>query len=571
MRICDFETGSLGRIASKYLIFLFVVPVGALLLLRLSLSDLYFPLSNGDLLNTYKMQETFWQHRSFSNPKSGYPIGMDTRVWPYLDPLPSALTGIFFLFTNNIILSVNLVFIFSFSICALVVWKISTEIGMSKTWKSLTVIMCVSIPWIPGRVEHFDFTYISLSLLPLAIYLRKSSNNRDIVSMSIAGIACGLTNPYLAVFAALNLTLAGAHYLLTRGIGKKTIQILFGITSCFVGMIASLAISTYGYKGEIFPGFHRSLNESVNLAGYIFVLLSPVEGTQSGVISSVLPSSNLLGIEKEPTMKSNFGSWLLAAAFIVIIVLACRIYMAKLEISNSTETVNKNKKELLYLFLFLIAGNTIFFLKGGIGILLSASGFSFIRSWNRLTPIIQTLIIIAAVFFIQNWTNWGRKFWFRVALSILLISQLQAFTTLSPNPKKQQQIEAQNYVNQISIFVKPPCGILQGPQISYPQNGNYFKMHDYDPFILQLTRNDFEWSYGNPKNSQISSKIQIDEMNNSSLQAKRFCGVSLDTFGTNSDEIYKKLVEIYGEPSVLSSSKRYVFFMVLGESFETTR
>lgn len=571
MRVFEFETGSLVRIASKYIIFLFVIPVGALVLLRLSLSDLYYPLSNGDLLNTYRMQETYWQLKSFNNPNSGYPLGMDTRVWPYLDPLPSALTGIFFLFTNNIILSVNLVFIFSFSICALVVWKITSEIGMSKIWKILTVVMCVSIPWIPGRVEHFDFTYISLSLLPLAIYLRKARNSRDIFSISIAGIACGLTNPYLAVFAALNLTLAGAHNLLTHGLGKKTIQILFGIASCFVGMIASLAISTYGYKGDTFPGFNRSLNESVHLAGYLFVLLSPVEGTKSGFISRVLPSSDLLGIEKEPTMSSNFGSWLLATAFIVILVLACRIYMAKLEISNPTEKVNENKKEQLYLFLFLISGNILFFLKGGIGILLSASGLSFIRSWNRLTPIIQILIIIAAVFFIQNWTSWGGKFWFRVALSILLISQLQAFTTLSPSPKKQQQIEAQNYINQISSFVESSCGILQVPQIPYPQNGNYFKMHDYDPFILQLTRNDFAWSYGNPKNSQSSSKIQINEMNKSSLQAKRFCGVSLDTFGTSSDEIYKKLVEIYGEPIVLSSSKRYVFFKVQGGAFETTR
>ena len=570
MRIRDFNTKPLSRLTPHFLAFLLIIPVGILLLLHLSLGDLHFPLSNGDLLNTYKMQETFWELRSYINPNSGYPLGMDTRVWPYLDPLPSALTGLFYFFTQNIILSVNLVFIFSFSMCAVVVWTISTEIGLTKNWKMLTVLMCLTIPWIPGRVEHFDFTYISLSLLPLSIYIRKESQRKDLFFISIAGIACGLTNPYLAVFATLNLIFAAVHNLLTYGIGRKTIQILFGISSCFIGMILSLGISTYGFRGNIFPGFQRSLSESVNLAGYLFVLLSPVNGTQSGAISKILPSSDLLGIGKEPTMNSNFGSWLLVASFIVIIGIFCRIYMSKLEKTQSNVKRDDIEKERLYLFLILIAGNILFFLKGGFGILLSSSGFSFIRSWNRLTPIIQILMIITAVYFLQNWTNFGRKLWFKIILSILVISQLQAFTTLSPTPQRGQQIEAQNYVNQITSITSSPCAILQVPQIPYPQNGNYFKMHDYDPFIIQLTNNDFDWSYGSPKNSPSDTDLQIDEMDKSGLETLGFCGVSLDKFGTNSDETYKRLIEVYGEPRVHSSSSRYTFFKITKEPIEVT-
>lgn len=568
MRIRDFNTKPLRRLTSHYLVLLFIIPVGILLLLRLSLSDLHFPLSNGDLLNTYKMQETFWQLRSYINPHSGYPLGLDTRVWPYLDPLPSALTGLFYLFTQNIILSVNLVFILSFSMCAFVVWTITTELGLTKNWKLLTVLMCLTIPWIPGRVEHFDFTYISLSLLPLSFYIRKESKRKDLLLISLAGIACGLTNPYLAVFAALNLSFAAAHNLLTRGIGRKTLQILFGFTSCFIGMILSLGISTFGFRGDIFPGFQRSLSESVNLAGYLFVLLSPVNGTQSGAISQILPSSDLLGVGKEPTMNSNFGSWLLAASFIVIIGIFCRIYMSKLENSQSTVKRDEIEKERLYLFLILISGNILFFLKGGFGILLSSSGLSFIQSWNRLTPIIQILMIITAAYFLQNWTNFGRKLWFKITLSILVISQLQAFTTLSPTPQRGQQVEAQNYVNQITSITSSPCAILQVPQIPYPQNGNYFKMHDYDPFIVQLTNNDFDWSYGSPKNSTSASDPQINELDKSSLETLGFCGVSFDKFGTNSDKTYKRLVEIYGEPKVHSSSARYIYFQINKEPIE---
>jgi hypothetical protein len=562
MKIRDFNLRITHRLNPAYFVLLIFITPAVLLLLDLSIDDLNYPLANGDLLNTYKMQETFWKFRSFTNTNSGYPAGLDTRVWPYLDPLPSALTGLFYFATSNVILSVNLVFISSFSVCAIVVWVITTEIGISKVWRALIVLMCLTLPWIPGRIEHFDFTFISMVLLPLYFYIKIGATKRDFILISLTGISCGLINPYFAVFASLNLFFAIVHNLLTSGFGKKTILLITGIASSFIGMILSLSISTFGFNGQVFPGFRRSLSESVNLAGYLFVLLSPVEGTESGPITKVLPSSDLLGVGKEPTMKSNFGSWLVLAAFTMIIVLVCQIYMSKLKFDQPEMQMKENRKQRLYLFLILICGNTLFFLKGGFGILLSFGGLSFIRSWNRLTPIIQILLIITAVYFIQNWTNYGKKWWFKITVGLLIFSQLQAFTSLSPAPKKQQQKLAQNYVDEISAVIKSPCGILQLPLISYPQNGNLFRMHDYDPFILQLTYNKFQWSYGNPKNQNEEVESKFDIKNEQSLRTLGFCGISLDNFGTNSKDTLNSLIETYGPSEVQSSNGRYQFFLI---------
>lgn len=208
----------------------------------------------------------------------------------------------------------------------------------------------------------------------------------------------------------------------------------------------------------------------------------------------------------------------------------------------------------------MIAGNTLFFVKGGLGILISSTGFSFIRSWNRLTPIIQILMIITAVYFIQNWTNLGKKWWFKITLGALILSQLQAFTTLSPTPQIHQHVNAQNYVNKISNVVQSRCAILQIPEISYPQNGNYYNMHDYDPFIVQITNNDFAWSYGSPKNAPTERRPLVNFRDRKALQALGFCGIDLDTFGTNSNETLTSLIEIYGPPRVKSEDGRHFFF-----------
>lgn len=562
MRKRDSNSSLANSIKPTYLLLLILVPVAILILLGVDFNELHFPLANGDLLNTYRMQETFWKQKSFINPNSGYPSGMDTRVWPYLDPLPSALTGIFYFATKNIILSVNLVFIFSFSICALIVWLISSEIKLSKSWKTFTVISCLTLPWIPGRIEHFDFTYISLVLLPLYFYLKRENARQDLILISIAGMACALTNPYIAVFAMVNLFFAFAHNYLTYKNGEKAKLLSVGAASIILGFALNLKISTFGFNGEVFPGFHRSLSESVNLAGYFFVLVSPVAGTKSGPISRLLPDYNLLGVGKEPTMESNFGSWILVASLLVIIYLSCKIYMGKLDNSQLSVLENRIRKQTLYLLLILLAGNTLFFLKGGFGIFISAAGFSFIRSWNRLTPIIQILMIISSVFFLQNWSNINRKWWVKVIAGVLLVSQLQAFSSLGPSPRKQQQIVAQNYVDKISQIVYSPCGILQLPEISYPQNGNFFRMHDYDPFILQITNNKFGWSYGHPKNSKVLTRPISDIQKIEELKANEFCGISLDSFGVNSLDTLNTLKKIYGPPKVQSSDNRYYFFSI---------
>ena len=124
------------------------------------------------------------------------------------------------------------------------------------------------------------------------------------------------------------------------------------------------------------------------------------------------------------------------------------------------------------------------------------------------------------------------------------------------------------------------CGILQLPNMVYPENAPILMMNDYDHFWPALTGTQKSWSYGAVKYTQASAWMaalpEVPSPNDMEILGQAgFCGIHLDTrayVNPAADRIIASLTERYGPPQVSqrisdeSERDDWLFFVTDGQA-----
>ena len=540
------------------IIFIILIVILPKVLLGVKFSDLSFPLTKGDLLFNYQFQSVFWSPQHQISQHYGFPNGLDIRIWSGLDLLQTLIVGFFTLFTSNIFLAVNLSIYFSFIFSAFILWCLASSLDFSNFWKKFLVLAGISIPWFPGRIQHLDFLYIYITLIPWIVIFRTKIQKIRLTSVLTFGMLCGLGGPYIFIFSLIFIGLIVIYELLMNASSLKNLTpILILIPSAIFGFAMSYLVFTYG-QSNTFPTLNRSLEESVHLAGYGFMLIMPLPWTRLPLASNTIGNYFHINSLTESTQFSNYGNAVLLFAVIVIavlLILNSKRFSRDDELFVASPIRDKN----LGVLFFLGLGLTLLFSKGGLGVFVSVI-IPQIRAWNRLTPLIQVIILVVFITLVKNLQNISTKRYLKISFSILLVWN---FWTISEGSffqaNRNEFIGAGKFVDSMHKEIPNKCGILQLPEASFPFAGSRYKMEDYDHFLLPLIDKQYEWSYGSAIQNPI---VSIDDLSFAArISNFNYCGIVLDNYGYQNREVRNYLDGIYTRKSV-SEDSRYIFYKI---------
>jgi hypothetical protein len=179
-----------------------------------------------------------------------------------------------------------------------------------------------------------------------------------------------------------------------------------------------------------------------------------------------------------------------------------------------------------------------------------------LRGWNRLSPIIQILTLVLALKLAQILMLGKSRIYIQIVLILLTGSQIDSVRQMHlVHPQEQRLIIMKKFISDYSPKILRNCALLQLPNVSYPLNGDTFRMEDYDHFLVSVLDRKHNFSYGNARlnmNKTFKNTPLITDVNG-------FCAIYLDNFGESDLKLEKYLTQKYGEP-ISSLDNRYKLF-----------
>lgn len=525
-------------------------PILGCFLMNIGFNDIAMPWAFGDLLSHYQYQDAIWKTNDISSPHYGYPDGQDLRVWPFLDYFQSLLVGTFAL-CFPIFAAVNLTIISSFLFSALVLNSFGKAIGLRKFSIFLLTFAGVTLPWWPGRVQHFDYLFILVVLLPTINYLKITRNRRVTPIIFITALITGLCGPYLVAFSLI----AGFIALLSGVILKKNKELFMLLTFilCVVPVFSYFASYTYFISGVdvTYPGLNRNIIEAIHLSGYALLPFLPLATTSAPILGRILNRAQLQDSPTEATWSSNYGSLLLLSCGILIFSVILLLPRVWLRFSQTPEKL----KQTLWILSLQLGLMYLLFLRGGFGLLVSGI-LPELRAWNRITPLIQILVLALTLLLIQILWNKRNQKKLLYLFMILIVFQIDSVKQANLiQPRKTEKIVMQNFIKEFSQRIPKDCAVLQLPRVPYPLNGDTINMEDYDHFLVSILDRSHLYTYGSARMNMTSKSLEIDNSNFS-----EFCGIYFDSYAY-SDKTQEEFLTIeFGKP-IESTDKRFKFFV----------
>jgi hypothetical protein len=197
----------------------------------------------------------------------------------------------------------------------------------------------------------------------------------------------------------------------------------------------------------------------------------------------------------------------------------------------------------LNFIVYLIFVTLAFFVPWGLNYLFAGTVTAQIRAWNRLTPILLLLFLLGAAAAIHR-TRIATNMRFAIPISVVILA-LTALDSVLPfrsayaaSASESAEITKAGveYAAAVNAAIPEKCGVLQLPQMAYPEAGRVGEINDYDHFWTSTTNKGKQWSYGAVKSTDAGVWAgQLPELPNDQQLAELanggFCAIHLDTRG----------------------------------------
>jgi hypothetical protein len=254
-------------------------------------------------------------------------------------------------------------------------------------------------------------------------------------------------------------------------------------------------------------------------------------------------------------------------------------------------TIEDKYSSVHYFSWLLVIVTGLFVIPYGLGGVFAVVVSPSIRAWDRMIPVFQLCILVAASVILQRGLRrysprLGIKW--KYLLTLLVATLVAVLDTAAPAQEyvndqvslaSSQIQDAQAITHNISLVAPDDCAILQLPFMEFPESAGRHNLAVYEPFWLALTGQDRAWSYGGvfgSKQDKWLRKVSASpEEYVPELRRMGFCAIGVDGLGYESGELESltsKLSLRFGTPTAVGNRKNlsgtekapYLVFLVPG-------
>lgn len=563
------------------------------------LSRLQNPLGGGDLLQAYAAARVWSEGAPYGSTSFGWPFGFERRYYPTSDGLQNALAGLVTWATGNPFLGIHTVFALSFPVTALAALWVFRLVGLRGPWAVLGMLALTFLPYHWYRLEHVYLATMYSAVLGVGLALlvgngtverrlRERPRRRFVLLLAALVLVIATSGIYYACFTAV-LCMAACVWRLLRGARWRDLLLAVIPGIAVLAVLAAVLLPTVLYVREhppLDPVAARGVEESVVYAGALVLALLPAPvshlpgaGWLNSVSGGALPSLGDWPLS-EMHLLSNFGSLATLAAIVILAgggVLGAR--RSAYRPVGGPSAPEPGGPGAMGLIVLLLVTTLLFFVPWGLNFLFAYLVSPDIRAWNRLLPMMFTLVFLGAGLMVQRL---GLRLRPAVAVGLFVVALLVlVFDSVLPARGFFAAAAAEgtpfgkagySYAEALNEAVPGHCSVLELPYIPYPEFPPKNGMGNYEPLWPALINPEKSWSAAAMKGTEASEwqaalGDALDERDIAPLAAGGFCAVHVDRRGYSGqevDEVVGELTEMLGEPVAIGFNGNWVAFAIPG-------
>ncbi|WP_378098537.1 hypothetical protein [Cellulomonas sp. T2.31MG-18] len=491
----------------------------------------------------------------FGNTHLGFPIGMDLRYYPTTDVFQNLVAGVITRLSGNPFAGVNMMFALSFPLTAVVAYYVLRSAGFRGPMAIAAAWGLMAIPYHWKRLPHvyLGSMYSAVLGVGLALWVgsggleRMVKSRRRALKLAVllgAIVLVAGSGIYYAAFTVI-LVMAAVAFRFARGLHwrRAVVDLLpaVAVAVATAAFLAPAALFVHGHPTSQ-PVAARLPVQSVAYSGVLaYAILPAPESMVPGwspvnawveravVAGQQIPTSGVI-------WDADFGSVFTVAALLVCLV-------GVVVVGRRGPRVRVEPRVSGALVTWLSAVVLLFFVPWGLNFLFAAAVSPQLRGWDRLVPVLFTLVTVGGgiAWRYLRWPSHG--VW--AAMIAVCVVVLVVFDTVLPqrawfreSARSPIAVAAagREYATALNSAIPQNCGVLELPRISYPEEPPVNGLDGYEHLWPALTNPGKSWSFGAMKWSsaddwQRSVPDPLDGPGVDMLVKAGFCAVHVDYRG----------------------------------------
>jgi len=443
-------------------------------------------------------------HGTFlTDPNCGLPGVMQLYEYPSSDYLHWALIRLIGLWAHSPALTMNLFYLLTFPLTALLAVIVFRKLGLSALTAFVLGLLYTFLPYhIFRNVGHLFLSTYYMVPCGMLLVIRMLQGRLDYWPVEPAGTPPSTRTTWLMVVLAVLVAASGAYYgfftclllgvvAVLRMVRLRQVRPLFNAAIPVALMLLTVGVSIspmfwYQHKyGKNPAAVIRGRNgETYGLK--ITQLLIPVTNHRIHALAALKDVYN----QKAPLVNENSSATLGIVGSIGFLVL--------LGIALFALRVSPAFTDLALLNLSAVLFTTI----GGLGAVLTLIGFTWIRSYNRISVFISFMSLLAVGMLIEQWrVRWSPAVTAVLLIGLLCIGLLDEIPRFDPTGYAVTKAEFQrdrDFVTRAEAGLPAKAMVFQLPYIPFPENPKPVNHIDYayDHFRGYLHSRQLRWSFG---------------------------------------------------------------------------
>lgn len=525
-------------------------------------------------LNGMAVKATLDHGWPLSNPQLGAPGGQSLLDFPFYDNQSLLVMRLLSVGADDWPTVLNLFFLLTFPAVGLAAWASFRRIGLERATSLLLAVLYAVTPYHFLRGEQHLFL-TSYAMVPMAGALvidvlqgRPLLGGRGRSAFTVVAIVTtGCAVQYYPVFVAMLLVLAAAAAAVASRRVRAVVPgvVAAGLTVALFLLNLLPNILHRLVEGENTAVGHRTLLETMAFSLRLTDLLLPIRDHRVTALGArVQNATPELGGPME--MGSPALGVVASVGFVALLAVAVLALVARRRDLDDDAGLELRHLALPAVGAFLVATTG-----GGAAIVAFWFG-SPLRAWNRLSIVIAFFALAAVGVLLQRLTLP------RLAKGALLVVMaiVGVLDQTSPGfgPDRGPLLAAwrsdQAFVERIERELPEGAAVLQLPYLSFPENGQFRGMIDYEPLRAYLHADDLAFSYGairdRPGDWQEALAGAPAPVAAFAAAAAGFEGVWIDRRGYPGmdDALLESLADVTGE-AILTSADGSFAFVALGD------
>jgi hypothetical protein len=525
-------------------------------------------------LNAMAIKGTLDHGWVLHNPGLGAPAGQDLHDFPFWDNLSMATMKVLGWAVGDWATVVNVFFLMTFPAVAIAAWLAFRRIGMSRPTATLVSVLYALAPYhfIRGEYHLFLTSYAAVPLA-CALVVDVVTGRRLHLGFTITTVvlvACSVQ--YYPVLAAMLLAVAAlvrfGATLRWRDLGRGA-----AASGAIVALfLLNLAPNIwYRVQHGTNPSVgQRGLHETMAFSLRMVDLLLPISQHRIGALGDKVDAATpLLGGPMEAGAPAL--GLVASAGFVLLLGVALVALVRRRRADDDGAPPDLRHFAVLAVAAFLIATTG-----GGAAVLAFAVG-SPLRAWNRLSIFIA-FFALAAVGWCVDFVRERVQPRALVAAGMVLVGVVGVLDQTSPafavtrmRAIVQEGWDSDHaFVASIERELPPGAAVLQLPYLSFPENGPFRGMLDYEPLRAYLHADRLRFSYAAVRERDGDWQRGIEgapaPIAAVAAAAAGFDGVWLDRRGypASAGDLESAMTTAAGSPARRSGDGAFAFVSIAG-------